>query len=74
MTSSTGPITLLEAVKNSSKKIKYYQASSSEMYGGKNKELINENTNFDPRSPYAAGKVLHIILQKFIETLMTYFV
>ena len=57
-TSSTGPITLLEAVKNSSKKIKYYQASSSEMYGGKNKELINENTNFDPRSPYAAGKVL----------------
>ena len=28
------------------------------MYGGKNKELINENTNFDPRSPYAAGKVL----------------
>jgi len=57
-TSSTGPITLLEAVKNSSKKIKYYQASSSEMYGGKNKELINENTKFDPRSPYAAGKVL----------------
>lgn len=56
--SSTGPITLLEAVKNSSKKIKYYQASSSEMYGGKSKELINENTNFDPRSPYAAGKVL----------------
>ena len=33
-TSTVGPLTILEAVKNSDKKIKYYQASSSEMFGG----------------------------------------
>ncbi len=32
-TSTIGPLTLLESVKNSEKEIKYYQASSSEMFG-----------------------------------------
>ena len=30
---------LLEAIKNSDKKIKFYQASSSEMYGGKGEKV-----------------------------------
>jgi GDPmannose 4,6-dehydratase len=57
-TSAKGPLTLLEAVKNMDKISKYYQASSSEMFGGEKNELINENTKLDPKSPYAAGKVL----------------
>ena len=56
-TGTLGTLSLLEAVKNSPKKIKYYQASSSEMYGGRLKDKLNENSLFDPKSPYAASKV-----------------
>jgi GDPmannose 4,6-dehydratase len=43
-TSTVGPLTLLEAVKNSDKEIKYYQASSSEMFGGvDNSKCLSEN-------------------------------
>ena len=57
-TSAKGPLTLLEVVKNLNKNIKFYQASSSEMFGGEENHLINENTKLNPKSPYAAGKVL----------------
>jgi len=56
-TSTVGPLTILEAIKNSDKNIKFYQASSSEMYGGVNEEFLNENSKFNPKSPYAVGKV-----------------
>ncbi len=56
-TSTLGPTTLLESVKNSKKDIKFYQASSSEMYGGINNEKLNEESLFIPKSPYAAGKL-----------------
>ena len=56
-TSTIGPLTILEAIKNSEKKIKYYQASSSEMFGGIDSQLLNENSKFIPKSPYAVGKV-----------------
>ncbi len=52
-----GILNILEVIKNSEKKIKFYQASSSEMYGGSNKELLNEDSLFEPKSPYAASKV-----------------
>jgi GDPmannose 4,6-dehydratase len=52
-----GTLNILEAVKNSKKNIKYYQASSSEMYGGANEEKLNEDSIFDPKSPYAASKL-----------------
>lgn len=52
-----GSIALLEAVKNADKKIKFYQASSSEMFGGGSREILNENSHFDPKSPYGASKV-----------------
>ena len=48
---------LLEGIKNTKKDIKYYQASSSEMFGGIDGEFLNENSKFIPKSPYAAGKV-----------------
>ena len=56
-TSTTGTTTLLEAVKNAKNEIKFYQASSSEMFGGASSDPLNENSLLDPKSPYAAGKV-----------------
>ena len=52
-----GTISLLEAIRNSEKNIKFYQASSSEMFGGGVEESLDENSPFDPKSPYAASKV-----------------
>ena len=52
-----GMVTLLEAVKNSNKEIKFYQASSSEMYGGEESETLDELSILNPKSPYAASKV-----------------
>ena len=56
-TGTLGSIALLESIRTSEKKIKFYQASSSEMYGGKNEVSLNEDSIFDPKSPYAASKV-----------------
>ena len=56
-TGTLGSISLLEAVRHSDREIKFYQASSSEMYGGVNKELLNEDSLLYPKSPYAASKV-----------------
>jgi GDPmannose 4,6-dehydratase len=56
-TGTLGSLSLLEAVRNSNKRIKFYQASSSEMYGGSTNEALNEESLFDPKSPYAASKV-----------------
>jgi len=56
-TGTLGPLSILEAVKNSSKNIKFYQASSSEMFGGIDSEKLNEESKFIPKSPYAASKV-----------------
>jgi len=52
-----GSITILETIKHFDKKVKFYQASSSEMFGGVSKELLDENSLFDPKSPYGASKV-----------------
>ena len=51
-----GAIRLLEAVRRSGIKTRYYQASSSEMFGAAPPPQ-NEKTPFYPRSPYAAAKV-----------------
>jgi|SRR3989344_480628 len=52
-----GVIRLLEAIKDSGIKTKFYQASSSEMYGKVSETPQNEKTCFHPRSPYACAKV-----------------
>ena len=51
-----GTTRLLESILKSGITTKYYQASSSEMFGAA-KPPQNENTTFYPRSPYAAAKV-----------------
>tara|TARA_B100001778_G_scaffold330358_1_gene332702 strand:+ start:814 stop:1851 length:1038 start_codon:yes stop_codon:yes gene_type:complete len=54
-----GTLRILDAIKSlfKKKKIKFYQAGTSEMFGGTQKGSQNENTQFDPQSPYAASKV-----------------
>jgi GDPmannose 4,6-dehydratase len=53
-----GALRLLEAIRKSgkSKKIRFYQASSSEMYGKVRETPQNELTPFHPRSPYGVAK------------------
>jgi GDPmannose 4,6-dehydratase len=55
-TTGTGTIRMLEAVRLSGIKTRFYQASSSEMYGA-TPPPQNEDTPFYPRSPYAAAKL-----------------
>lgn len=51
-----GTTRILEAVRKSGIKTRFYQASSSEMFGGAQPPQ-GESTPFEPRSPYAAAKV-----------------
>ena len=53
---ATGTIRLLEAIRKSKKRIKFYQASSSELYGKIQQPIQDEDTPFYPRSPYACAK------------------
>ena len=53
-----GPLRVLEAIKNVKLNTKYLQASSSEMFGNSSESLQNENTPFNPESPYASAKTL----------------
>lgn len=52
-----GTTRLLEAIRDSGVKTKFYQASSSEMYGKVLETPQDEQTPFYPRSPYGAAKV-----------------
>ncbi|MDB3866612.1 GDP-mannose 4,6-dehydratase [Acidimicrobiia bacterium] len=63
-TSTLGVLSLLEPLRNFNKDVKFYQASSSEMYGGSETTVLNEDSLFDPKSPYAAGKVFAHNLNK----------
>jgi GDPmannose 4,6-dehydratase len=55
-TTGLGTVRLLEAIRQSKSPAKFYQASSSEMFGAAPPPQ-NENTEFYPRSPYGAAKV-----------------
>jgi GDPmannose 4,6-dehydratase len=52
-----GTLMLLEAIRSSGLPIRFYQASSSEMFGRVAEVPQTEKTPFHPRSPYACGKV-----------------
>lgn len=53
---AVGTVRLLEAIRRTGRKIRFYQASSSEMFGS-SPPPQNEKTPFHPRSPYACSKV-----------------
>ena len=54
-----GTLRMLEAIRilKMEKRVRFYQASTSELYGGIYKDPTNETTPFNPRSPYAAAKL-----------------
>ena len=55
--SGLGVVRILDAIRHTKPDIKFYQASTSEMFGGLNNAPQNEETPFNPRSPYAAAKL-----------------
>jgi len=55
-TDALGTLRLLEAIRSSNKPAKFYQASSSEMYGKVVETPQTEKTPFYPRSPYGCAK------------------
>lgn len=61
-----GTLRLLEVIRNlhAEKEIKFYQASTSELFGGQTIGLLNEESLFSPRSPYAAAKMYAHTLTK----------
>lgn len=48
---------ILELIRQINPKIRFYQASTSELYGGIYEHLQNEDVPFHPKSPYAAAKL-----------------
>ncbi len=61
-----GTLRILETIRSINRKIKFYQASSSEMFGNVLNKIQNENTPFNPQSPYAIAKVFaHHLTQNY---------
>lgn len=64
-----GVLRLLETLKEVNPKVKFYQASSSEMFGKVLEKKQSEETPFNPRSPYAVAKVFgHYITKNYRES------
>ena len=64
-----GTLRLLEAVRNVCPHSKFYQASSSEMYGDNPENPQNEKTRLMPASPYACAKVFaHNLCRNYRES------
>jgi|TARA_Y100000310_G_scaffold56929_1_gene52195 GDPmannose 4,6-dehydratase len=64
-----GTLKLLEAIVNFNRDIKFYQASSSEMFGDNPETPQNELTRLMPASPYACSKVFaHNLIRNYRES------
>ena len=64
-----GVLRMLEAIRMFDKDLKFYQASSSEMFGKMTENPANENTIFYPRSPYGVAKLYgHWITKNYRES------
>ena len=64
-----GVLRILEAIRESDKDIKFYQASSSEMFGRMIENPAKETTPFYPRSPYGVAKLYgHWITKNYRES------
>ena len=61
-----GTLRILETIRSTNKKIKFYQASSSEMFGDVLEKKQKETTPLNPQSPYAVSKVFsHYLTQNY---------
>jgi GDPmannose 4,6-dehydratase len=70
---SIGPLNILNAIKTHSPNSKFYQASTSEMFGNATTEKQNETTPFTPRSPYGVSKLYaHWMTVNFRESYSLY--
>lgn len=68
-----GVTRLLEAIRNTNPETRFYQASSSEMFGNATQTPQNEETPFKPRSPYGAAKVYaHHMIDNYRERYAMY--
>ena len=68
-TIAMGTLRLLEAIRNTDPSIKFYQASSSEMFGDNPNYPFNEESKFMPSSPYACAKVFaHHLVKNYRES------
>ena len=64
-----GVLRILEAIRRHNKKIKFYQASSSEMFGRMFEDPVTENTPFRPKNPYGVSKLYgHWMTKNYRET------
>jgi GDPmannose 4,6-dehydratase len=64
-----GVLRVLEAIREYGKEVKFYQASTSELYGRMIENPANENTPFYPRSPYGVAKLYgHWITKNYRES------
>lgn len=64
--SGLGVLRILEVIRNFSPTTKFYQASSSEMFGNTAEKKQNEKTPFNPMSPYAIAKVFgHFVTKNY---------
>lgn len=70
---SMGPLNILNAIKTHSPNTKFYQASTSEMFGNATTPMQNELTPFTPRSPYGVSKLYsHWMTVNFRESYSLY--
>lgn len=61
-----GVLRILEAIRTFSPKTKFFQASSSEMFGESFEKKQNERSRFNPQSPYAISKLFgHYITKNY---------
>jgi len=64
-----GALRILEAIRENGKEVRFYQASSSEMFGRMIKNPADEHTPFYPRSPYGVAKLYaHWITKNYRES------
>ena len=68
-----GVVRILNAIKKSKKEIKFYQATTSEIFGDSNKKFQNENSSYNPKNPYAISKLFaHLMTKNYRENYNMY--
>ena len=68
-----GSISILEGLRHLKKDVKFYQASSSEMFGNSKSNKQSEKTKFNPISPYGASKLFaHFLTKIYRESFKLY--
>lgn len=63
-TTGLGVTRILEAIRHVNPKVKFYQASTSELFGNGHSSSLTETSSFKPSSPYAAAKLYGFWLTK----------